>query len=68
LNQPLDPEIVDAVRRVDPNEMRQMLQQSGLSPTAVNLSIANLEEIQRRGMITGEAWPGKITNAERETM
>jgi hypothetical protein len=63
LNQPLDPDVVDAVRGVDPNVMRQTLQDSGLSPTAVDLAVSRLEEIQRRGMITGENWRGPIVDA-----
>jgi hypothetical protein len=63
LNQPLDPAVADAVRAVDPGQMRQMLQDSGLSPQATDLAVARLEEIQRRGMITGEAWPGEFIDA-----
>jgi len=63
LGQPLDPSVVDAVRAVDPGQMRHMLQESGLSPQATDLAVARLEEIQRRGMITGEAWPGDFIDA-----
>jgi hypothetical protein len=63
LNQPLDPDIVDAVRNVDPNEMRRMLEQSGLGSNAIDLTMQRLDDIQRNGMITGEGWRGEILDA-----
>lgn len=63
LNQPLDPSVVDAVRRVDPADMRQMLTDSGLSPSAVDLTIRRLEDIQANGMITGAGWSGEMMDA-----
>lgn len=64
LHRPLDPDIVDAVRNVDPDDMRHMLQQSGLSDSAVNLTIGRLTDIQRNGMITGIGWRGEILDAD----
>jgi hypothetical protein len=61
--QPLDADVIDAVRNVDPNDMRNMLQQSGLSDSAIDLTIGRLTEIQRNGMITGIGWRGAILDA-----
>ncbi|WP_433603065.1 hypothetical protein ACQPXH_15720 [Nocardia sp. CA-135953] len=60
---PLSPEIMNKVRAVDVRHFRIMLEDVGLSDIAIDGAIARLEEIRRRGMITGEAWPGLITGA-----
>lgn len=63
----LDPEVARAVAEVAPAELRTMLLSTGLSPAAVDLAVARLVEIQEHGMITGEAWAGKlIDSAQRE--
>lgn len=63
LNQPLDQSVLDAVNRVDPADMRRMLTDSGLSPTAADLAVRRLEDIQRNGMITGAGWGGEMMDA-----
>jgi hypothetical protein len=60
LNQPLSPEVMAKVRAVDPDQFRGMLHDSGLSDAAVDGAMARFVEIRDRGMITGEAWPGRI--------
>jgi hypothetical protein len=60
LGRPLDDDVMNAVNAVNPDDMRHMLQQSGLSDSAVNLAVGRLSEIQRNGMITGIAWRGAI--------
>lgn len=62
INQPLDPSVVSAVRAVDPDDMRRMLQDSGLNAEATERAVARLEEIQRNGMITGEAHGRYLTD------
>ncbi|MBF6241553.1 hypothetical protein IU474_31410 [Nocardia otitidiscaviarum] len=60
-NVPLSEEVLRKVDAVDPNHLRMVLRDIGLSPQAVDGAHARLVEIQKRGMITGEAWAGRIT-------
>jgi len=55
INTPLEPSVLNAVNAVDPADMRRMLADSGLSDTAITHTLNRLDEIQRTGMITGEA-------------
>jgi hypothetical protein len=60
-------EVARAVSEVAPAELRTVLLSTGLSPTAVDLAVARLVEIQEHGRITGEAWAGTfIDSAWRE--
>lgn len=64
LNVPLSPDVLDRVRGLDPDQFGDILRQSGIGDhRAVDGAVARLREIQDRGMITGEAWPGKINGA-----
>lgn len=63
LHTPLSNEVMTAVRAVDPDQLRNTLRATGLGEAAIDGTIARLTEIQTRGMITGEAWPGVINGA-----
>ena len=60
LGHDLEPDVLEQVRAVDPNEAREMLSASGMNPSAVEGAVDRLEEVQRNGAITGQAWNGRI--------
>jgi hypothetical protein len=60
LGEPLRREVLDQVRAVVPDSIREMLASSGLGPSAVEGAVDRLTEVQRNGAITGEAWSGRI--------
>lgn len=60
LNQRLDQGVLDAVKAVHPDQLRSGLREVGLSEKAIDGAVARLQEIQMRGKITGEKWPGDI--------
>jgi hypothetical protein len=68
LGTPLSPDTLARVRALDPDQVRGMLTATGLSPVAVDGAVARLQEIQDRGMITGEAWRGPIVDAHWATV
>ncbi len=57
-NRPLHPEVVEKVRGVSPEDYRAMLLGTGLEAVEADNAVARLQEIQARGMITGEADAG----------
>ncbi|MFF5262263.1 hypothetical protein ACFY4C_25280 [Actinomadura viridis] len=59
-NRPLSDEVMARVRSVDAERLRGRLLASGLGDKAVDWSLARLKEVQSKGMITGEAWPGDV--------
>ena len=63
LNQPLDPAVLATVRAADPGQLSALLFDLRLDAPAVDLAVARLTEVQRHGMITGTAWPGKLAGA-----
>lgn len=63
VNTPLSDEVMQNVRAVDPGQVRTTLQASGLSDQAVDGVVSRLGEVQSRGMITGENWPGIINGS-----
>jgi hypothetical protein len=63
LNCPLDDHVVAQVRAVDPDRIRHALHSLGMSSPAIAGTLERLREVQIRGMITGESWPGRITEA-----
>jgi hypothetical protein len=63
LSQVLLPEVLEAVRRLDLDEVYRMLRATGLGHEAAAGVLARLREIRERGRITGEAWPGEIRSS-----
>ncbi|MCX4093414.1 phosphatidylinositol 4-kinase [Nocardia sp. alder85J] len=59
--EPLSEEVLNQVTAVDPAQLRSALEDLDLHPDAVNGALARLQEIADHGMITGDAWPGRIT-------
>lgn len=64
LDRPLSPEVLARIRSVDPAEFGRTLRGSDLSQDAIDGALARLEEVRRHGMITGEAWKGRIFDSE----
>jgi hypothetical protein len=59
LNRPLDARVIAGIRATDLDQVAKMLHVSGLSKGTDGV-LARVGEMQERGMITGEAWPGRI--------
>ncbi|WP_130342272.1 hypothetical protein [Herbihabitans rhizosphaerae] len=68
LNVPLSEELLAKVRSIDLGEVADLLAATGLRGSAASDGIARLGEIQESGMITGDAWPGVITDAYWRTV
>jgi hypothetical protein len=60
--------VVDAIRKVDPERIRAVLRGSGLSDDAIEGTLERLQEVQKHGKITGEAWPGEIIKSHRKVI
>jgi hypothetical protein len=56
VGKPLDPAVVDAVRQVDQGALADQLRANGVSESAINQSMARLQEIADNGKITGQTW------------
>jgi hypothetical protein len=67
LGRDLSAEVVDAVRAADPERVREVLRSSGLDDDAIEGALQRLREVQSRGKITGESWPGMIKAPARGT-
>ncbi len=52
----LEPEVLDAINKVDVNALRTELLDVGVPPRAVDGTIARLEEVRANGYVTGDAW------------
>ncbi len=63
LNVALSEDVLHGVRAVDQDALRSTLRASGIPDSAIDGVMARLGEVQSRGMITGEAWPGVINGA-----
>ncbi|MEU7631997.1 alpha/beta hydrolase [Nocardia sp. NPDC049220] len=57
-NERLDATVLAKVRTVESGRFRALLRTLGVEPGAVEDAVRRLEEIQRDGKITGEAFPG----------
>lgn len=64
LNQTLHPDVLAAVKQVHPDQLRSAAEDLGMSDQAIEGAVARLREIQTRGKITGENWPGSINWCE----
>lgn len=60
---PISSETLKAVRRVDLSVLNEVLRSAGLNDDAVSGAEARIKEIQENGAITGQSWPGMITDA-----
>ncbi len=54
----LSPETRQVLRRVSPQDLYSVLVTTGLSDPSAAGAASRLDELQRLGKITGEAWPG----------
>jgi hypothetical protein len=59
VGQPLDPSVVDALRRVDEADLVSRLTETGIHSDAIDGVLARLHEVQG-GMISGAAHPAKL--------
>ncbi|MEV0297690.1 hypothetical protein [Nocardia sp. NPDC050710] len=57
--------MLDSVHALDPATLRAALEDLRLSPAAIDGTLSRLDEIQTRGMITGQNWPGEIRRWSR---
>lgn len=61
----LESEVLQQVQSVDPQHLAEVLRASGLDDKAVSRAVHRLREIQGAERITGEAWHGRMLNANR---
>lgn len=62
---PLDPAVLEPLRRLDLRLVRRVLEDAGLEPGAVDGALVRIAEVRDAGRITGAGWPGKITDEHR---
>src|SRR5262249_34503932 len=62
----LDSELVEPLRAVDAGRLRDLLLSMGHSATSAGWAVLRLQEIQRRGRITGHAWNRQFGHAADE--
>jgi len=58
IDSPLNAEVLRQVRSADARKLRDTLQELGIEASAVEGCVERLQEVQREGRITGEAWGG----------
>ncbi|WP_280271643.1 GNAT family N-acetyltransferase [Nocardia wallacei] len=59
----LSAEILKSIRAIDTDMLRAAWLDAGLRDKAIHGALERLQEIRKRGKITGEAWPGIITGS-----
>lgn len=62
LDRPLDADVLDRIRAIDPGWLVRMLRASGMSEHAADEARDRHEEVQRLGRIGGQQWSGRIWN------
>ena len=67
LNEPFSPETMRHLEQIDPDRLRQTLEESGIEPSAIDEAMNRFDEIRRTGTITGDAWGGEIRGTFWET-
>jgi hypothetical protein len=65
LDKPLERETLQKVRSLSPAKLREMLRDAGIGSAGAEGAVERLQEIQRHGRITGEAWKGIIHDARK---
>lgn len=68
IDKPLDASVVGPLRELNIDELVLTWRRVGLSQRAIDGAIARLTEVIDGGTITGEAWSGRITDAEWGTV
>ncbi|MEA2644921.1 MAG: hypothetical protein QOE92_4 [Chloroflexota bacterium] len=64
-NEPLHPDVIAGVNRVDPQALAEQLRANGMSHEQIDGVINRLNEVKTNGMITGEAHAGDMLSANR---
>ncbi|MGW7531333.1 WXG100-like domain-containing protein [Amycolatopsis sp. NPDC054798] len=62
LDRPLDADVLERIRAIDPGWLVRMLRASGMSEHAADEARDRHEEVQRLGRIGGQQWSGRIWN------
>lgn len=65
MNQPLHPQVLETVQRLDPDAHEAMLTELGIEPEAIAGELRRAQEIREEGMVTGREWSGKIRDVPR---
>lgn len=65
MNQPLHPQVLEAVQRLEPDVHEAMLTELGIEPEAIAGELRRAQEIREEGLVTSREWSGKIRDVPR---
>lgn len=68
IDMPIHGDVLDKVRSLDTETFADTLRSAGIGGLAIDGAMRRLQEIQADGKISGSSWPGKIVDANWQTV